>query len=62
MFVMVIINIIFNEGMEAVVQTTNKEEIESAVKAGASIIAVVGKLEPDAAELIQYIPEEVRVL
>lgn len=57
-----VIIIIVDEGMEAVVQTTNKEEIETAVKAGASIIAVVGKLEPEAGELIQYIPEEVRVL
>lgn len=46
-------------GMEAVLQTTNQEEIEQAVAAGASIISVVGKQVEEAMELRQYIPESV---
>lgn len=41
-------------------QATSREEIEEAVKAGASIISVVGKLREEAVELKQHIPEEVR--
>lgn len=47
--------------MEAVVQTTNQEEIEQASSAGASIISVVGKAVEDAVELRQYIPDSVSV-
>lgn len=46
-------------GMEAVVQTTNQEEVESAAKTGASIISVVGKLKDEAVQLLKLIPEEV---
>lgn len=49
--------------MEAVVQTTSREEIEQAVSAGGegviSAISVVGKTVEEAAELRQYIPESV---
>ena len=52
-------------GMEAVVQTTSREEIEQAASAGGggaiSIISVVGKTVEEAAELQQYIPESVGV-
>lgn len=45
--------------MEAVLQTTNREEIEQAVSAGASIISVVGKQVEEAVQLRQHIPESV---
>lgn len=51
--------------MEAVVQTTSREEIEQAASAGGggeiSVISVVGKTVEEAAELQQYIPETVGV-
>ncbi len=48
--------------MEAVIQTTNQEEIEQAAASeDISIISVVGKTVEEAKELRQYIPERVRI-
>eukprot|EP00904_Undaria_pinnatifida_P003102 jgi/Undpi1/12793/HiC_scaffold_7.g02460.m1 len=47
-------------GMEAVVQTTSREEIQQAAAAGGvSAISVVGKTVEEAVELQQYIPESI---
>lgn len=46
--------------MEAVVQVTSQEEIEAAVRAGATVVSVVGKDAKDAIELYEHIPDSVR--